>query len=88
MRYPQVYATTVTGGDTVAIIVNWREVEHSDFTFCFEDLGVIPTSTQKVYITDLWTGKVVGTFNPQQNVGVQNIPGHGNFVYKFSLVAA
>jgi hypothetical protein len=48
MRYPQVYATTVTGGDTVAIIVNWREVEHSDFTFSFEDLGVIPTSTQKV----------------------------------------
>lgn len=48
MRYPQVYATTVTGGDTVAVIVNWREVPHQVFTFNFEELGVIPSSNQKV----------------------------------------
>lgn len=45
MRYPQAYATTVTGGDTVAIIVNWREVFHEAFTFNFEDLGVVPSAT-------------------------------------------
>jgi alpha-galactosidase len=86
MRYPQAYATTVTGGDTVAVIVNWREVVQSEFTFNFEELGVVPSSTQKVEITDLWTGQVVGTFGPKQIVGVQNIPGHGNFVYKFSII--
>lgn len=70
MRYPQAYATKVTGGDTVAVIVNWREVDQSEFTFNFEELGVVPSSTQKVQITDLWTGKVIGSFKPKQTVGV------------------
>jgi len=46
----------VTGGDVVAIIVNWREVVHSEFTFNFEELGVVPSESQAVEITDLWTG--------------------------------
>ena len=41
MRYPQVFSTTVTGGDTVAIIVNWREAVHSEFKFNFGDLGIV-----------------------------------------------
>ena len=45
MRYPQAYATKVTGGDTVAVIVNWREVDQAEFTFNFEELGVVPTSS-------------------------------------------
>ncbi len=76
----------MTGGDRVAIIVNWREVIQSEFTFSFEDIGVIPSSTQSVKVTDLWTGLELGTYEPNQIVGVKNLPGHGNFVYRFSIV--
>lgn len=61
-RLPQAYATTVTGGDTVAIIVNWREIEHPEFTFSFEQLGVVVSSAHSVKVTDLWTGADVGTY--------------------------
>ena len=44
-RYPSVYSTTVSGGDTVAIIVNWREVVHSEFNFTFGDLGIVPSAS-------------------------------------------
>lgn len=33
MRHPQVYATKVTGGHTVATIVNWRETAYENYTF-------------------------------------------------------
>ena len=41
MRHPQVYATKVTGGATVALIVNWREHAWDDFEFRVQDLGVV-----------------------------------------------
>lgn len=41
MRKPQVYATKVTGGHTVALIVNWREHAHHDFEFRLQELGVV-----------------------------------------------
>ena len=47
-RRPQVFATTLTGGDVVATIVNWRERIWSDFEFRVEDLGIIPTENQVV----------------------------------------
>jgi hypothetical protein len=87
-RIPQAYATTVTGGDTVAVIVNWREVPYEEFTFNFYEIGVIPTANQLVEVTDLWTGVKVGTFGPSQIVGVQTIAGHGNSVYRFHIVDA
>ena len=70
MRYPQVFSTTVTGGDTVAIIVNWRETVHSEFKFSFGDLGIVPSAGQSVQVTDLWTGEVVGVFDYSQQIGV------------------
>ena len=39
-RRPQVYATKVSGGHTVALIVNWREHAHHDFEFRPADIGV------------------------------------------------
>ena len=30
-RSPSVYATNVTGGDVIAMIINWREVNYEDF---------------------------------------------------------
>jgi len=32
-RQPQVYATKVTGGHTVATVVNWRERAYENFEF-------------------------------------------------------
>ena len=86
MRYPQVFSTTVSGGDTVAIIVNWREVVQSEFKFTFGDLGIVPAAGQSVKVTDLWTGEVVGVYDQSQEIGVQNIPGHGSFTYRFTLI--
>ena len=40
-RQPQVYATKVTGGHTVATIVNWREHAFENFEFKVQDLGVV-----------------------------------------------
>jgi hypothetical protein len=54
--------------------------------FNFKDLGVVPSSQQKVKITDIWTGDIVGTFDHDQQVGVKNIPGHGNFAYRFTII--
>ena len=39
-RRPQVYANKVSGGHTVALIVNWREHAHHDFEFRPADIGV------------------------------------------------
>lgn len=87
MRHPQVYATTVTGGDVVATIINWRETIWSDFQFRLEDIGVIPTTNQIVEVYDLWTHEVVGEYTllETETFGVRNIPGHGNFTYKFTI---
>jgi len=41
LRRPQVYATTVSGGHTVAMIVNWRMHAYHDFTFRLADIGVV-----------------------------------------------
>ena len=62
-RAPQIYATTLTGGDVAALIVNWHEVIHPELTFRFQDLGIVPTPNQRVRVTDLWTYHVVGTYN-------------------------
>jgi len=35
-RAPSVYATTLTGGDVVAMVVNWREIHVHDFEFNLE----------------------------------------------------
>ena len=86
MRWPQTYATTVSGGDVVAILVNWREVPTDEYLFNFEELGVVPSPSQSVEVTDLWTGQVVGRFAPRQKVGVKSIAGHGNYVFRFSIV--
>ena len=48
MRYPQVYALTVTGGHTVATIVNWREHAHNNFEFRLQDLGVVARADQLI----------------------------------------
>lgn len=90
LRMPSVYATKVTGGDTVAMIVNWRERKYKDFEFKIQDIGVDPANGQLIQVWDLWKHDLVGVFTPEEleSFAVSEIPGHGNFVYKFKLVDA
>merc|ERR1712113_1081109 len=66
MRHPQVYATTVTGGHTVAMIVNWREHAHKDFEFKLQDLGVVARGDQLIEVWDLWTHEMLGEYSPTE----------------------
>ena len=88
LRTPSVYATKLGDGSTVATIVNGRERIYSDFQFRIEDLGVEPSSSQLIEVWDLWTHELLGIYTHEEieTFGVKNIPGHGNFTYKFKLV--
>jgi hypothetical protein len=33
----------LTGGDVVAMIINWREIHVHDFGFSLEEIGIVPT---------------------------------------------
>ena len=72
----------------MAVIVNWRETKQSGFSFSLYDLGIVPSPSQSIQVTDLWTGEVVGTYNSNQarDFGVGTIAGHGNYSYRFTLV--
>ena len=82
------YATKVTGGDVVAMIINWRERVHDEFKFKVQDLGVIPGAGQYVQVYDLWKHEMVGeyTLGEMEYFEVKDIPGHGNFTFKFKIV--
>lgn len=54
IRSPSVYVTTTANGDTVAAIVNWREVYYNNFSFTLADIGMTPMLTEQVEITDLY----------------------------------
>ena len=47
----------MSNGDTIAIIVNWKETMISWFEFDLSEIGVIPSPTQIVHATDLWTNE-------------------------------
>jgi len=85
---PQVYATKVTGGHTVATIVNWRETAHDNYTFRVQDLGIVARADQLIQVWDLWTHEMLGEYTTEEveNFGVSKIPGHGNFTFKFVVV--
>ena len=84
---PQVYATTITGGHTVATIVNWREHAHENFEFKLQDLGVVARGDQLIQVWDLWTHEMLGEYAPSEieTFAVSKIPGHGNFTFKFVI---
>lgn len=89
-RNPSVYATSVTGGDVVAMIINWREINYRNFQFNLEEIGVVPTQGQVVEVYDLWTHEVIGEYeaNQVQTFGVSHIPGHGNYTFRFRIKQA
>ena len=86
-KEPSVFATTVTGGDTVAIIVNWRFEVLKEFSFTFGDLGIVPRANQIIKVVDQWTNELVGHFTSASDVmTVTNIAKRGNFTYRFTTI--
>ena len=69
LRNPSVFATSVTGGDVVAMIINWREVSYKNFQFNLEEIGVVPTQGQVVEVYDLWTHEVIGEYEDSEVSG-------------------
>lgn len=90
LRNPSVFATSVTGGDVVAMIINWREVSYKNFQFNLEEIGVVPTQGQVVEVYDLWTHEVIGEYEDSevQTFGVSHISGHGNYTFRFHIKQA
>lgn len=81
------YATVVTGGDTVAIIVNWKDTELENITLAGQNVGVVPRHGQNIKVTDLFTDQMLGIFDFQQlkTLPIPSIPSHGSAVYRFSV---
>ena len=80
-----VYATRVTGGDTVAILVNWDDTELGLLPLGGQDVGVVPSRNEKVTVVDLWTNQVMGTFGFEElkTLPIPSIPPRGSVVYRF-----
>lgn len=88
IRGPSVYATVMSTGETVAMIINWKEVKHSHFSFSLEEIGIVMFPGQQVQVTDLWSHEVVGTYDQSSasKFEVPTINGHGNFTYRFTVI--
>lgn len=80
----------MTGGDVVAMIINWKEIHVRDYEFSLEEIGIVPTQGQTVEVFDLWTHESVGIFDSTQaaKFAVKDIPGHGNFTFRFHISGA
>ena len=83
-----VYATTITGGDTVAIVVNWQDTVNTNMTLMGQDVGVVPAPFQSVLVTDLWTNRTVGTFDFDtiKSLPIPPLQPHACVVYRFRLM--
>lgn len=83
-----VYATRVTGGDTVAIIVNWNETLQRGISLAAYEIGIVPTLNELVKVKDLWTNNVVGMFDFDElkKLPIPAIPPHASLVYRFSTL--
>ena len=86
---PSVYATTVTGGDTVAVIVNWGPIGYGKYTFDTVKIGLVPRPDQLVQVYCMWCHKVIGTYTQEQarTFSVSSIPSHGSWTLRFSLIS-
>ena len=83
-----VYATRVTGGDTVAIVVNWHDKKLGQLSLGGYDVGIVPTQNEEVTMVDLWTNEVAGSFDFEsiKKLPVPAISPHGCVVYRFSTL--
>mmetsp|Transcript_46820 Transcript_46820/g.69628 ORF Transcript_46820/g.69628 Transcript_46820/m.69628 type:complete len:423 (-) Transcript_46820:145-1413(-) len=84
-----VFATRLTGGDVAVLVVNWMDSTSPSLTFPAHTVGVVPTpKKQKVWVTDLWTNKVIARydFNSSKTIPVTPMASHGCVAYRLSIV--
>ena len=89
MRRPSVWTTTLSNGDVVAAVVNWRQIRWTNYKFMLSDIAIVPKDGELVHIRDLNEKKDLGTFSDKDDeavVKIDSIPGHGSKVYKFKLI--
>jgi len=89
VRRPSIYSTTLSNGDTVAAIVNWRGTNYSDFKFKLSVIGIVPMPGYKVQVRDLLLHEDLETFedrHDQSKVHITSLPAHGHKLYKFRLI--
>ena len=60
LRRPSVLTTKLSSGDTIALVINWRESEWTDFKLHLSDLGIMPQEGQSVSVRDLWSHEDLG----------------------------
>jgi len=65
-------------------IVNWHDTETKGFTVDLMESGVAATKEDNCVLTDLWTGKHLGTF--QGKYTFMNIPPHGHQIVRVSCM--
>jgi alpha-galactosidase len=85
-----VYATTVSNGDTVMMLINWNDeiLASDDIHVMGQDVGVVPTPSQSVFVTDLWSNETIGTFDfdTLKSLPIPTLAPHASVVYRLSIV--
>ena len=80
--------TTVTGGDTIATVVNWKEAVYKQLEFALSDVGILPPAGATIKVRELITQKDQPsfTYNATQKFQVPDLPARGAKVYRFTVV--
>lgn len=68
--------------DIAAVIVNWRELNHGEFSFNVNDIGLELKAGESYLVRNLWEKTTLGPFT-SEIFKVDSIPGHGNYALRF-----
>lgn len=88
MKWPSLWLTELSNGNTVILVVNWRELPWYDFNFEFSDIGITVNKGYIVKIRDLIERRDIGTFQdkkPGAKLNIDSIPGHGSKMYEIKV---
>ena len=91
MRHPSVWSTRLSTGEVAAVITNWKEKTHSDYSLFLSDLGIMPQDGEVVSVRDLFDKKDIASIvdkEDQAKLLIDSIPGHGSKMYQFKVVKA
>ena len=53
VRSPSVWVTTLSSGEVIATVINWREVHYHNYSFYLSEVGVLPESGDSINIREL-----------------------------------
>jgi alpha-galactosidase len=82
-----VFATKLTGGDVVALYMNWSSDVVMDATLAGSDVGVVPRPNLLVQVTDMWTDRVVGHYSSEslKRIPIPPLAPHASVVYRLII---